>query len=319
MKDTPSIVKSPAGLSPVRRVLDNGASDHRQGVACHSGGDVARIASAPARCSIRLTLAGLAHFVSRTIDRGTTTRSADEIADVLDSRGVSLAVSVNRHAMSLICTCLVEDYAVIAGVLADILRNAAFPEPERSTPGAARSRRSFVRTRTIRPPSHAEALMALLYGARHPYGRPVRGSRRARGADRSCRAPAVSSAALSALRPLSLVIVGDLEPARAIDVAAEVLGGWQPDADATGQPDALLAEVACRDGAPGPGGADDEQVAGRYRLWVHVDHPCRSGVLRLYAHEQCARSVLAGRAARRQHPRAAGDGVLRVRAASMPA
>ncbi len=40
---------------------------------------------------------GVAHFLSKTIDRGTTSRSADQIAEALDSRGVSLATAVTRQ------------------------------------------------------------------------------------------------------------------------------------------------------------------------------------------------------------------------------
>jgi zinc protease len=47
---------------------------------------------------------GLSHFVSRVIDRGTVTRTAADIADALDDRGVSLGVTVNRLALSCTCT-----------------------------------------------------------------------------------------------------------------------------------------------------------------------------------------------------------------------
>ena len=40
---------------------------------------------------------GVSHFVSRTIDRGTIADTADEIAERFDSRGVSLAITVNRQ------------------------------------------------------------------------------------------------------------------------------------------------------------------------------------------------------------------------------
>ena len=77
--------------------------------------------------------AGLSHFVSRTIDRGTATRTADRIADELDDRGVSLSVTVNRHAMSLVCTCLVEDLEPILALLADIIMHPTFPGDEVET------------------------------------------------------------------------------------------------------------------------------------------------------------------------------------------
>src|SRR5262249_2387867 len=40
---------------------------------------------------------GLTYLLSRVIDRGTATQSADEIAEDLDSRGMTLTTVVTRH------------------------------------------------------------------------------------------------------------------------------------------------------------------------------------------------------------------------------
>jgi zinc protease len=170
---------------------------------------------------------GLSHFVSRTVDRGTSSRSADDIAELLDSRGVSLSVLVNRHAMSLVCTCLVEDYQAIMSLLAEMLRSATFPESEVET------RRGEIITLIRQDEDNpatvaAEGLMAMLYGPDHAYGRPTRGT-----IESVQRIDAAALRAFHALRfrPqfLSLVIVGDLECAHAIDVAAETLDEWRGD------------------------------------------------------------------------------------------
>ena len=60
---------------------------------------------------------GLAHFVSKVIDRGTETRSADAIAEALDGRGVTLNSSVGRHLLTLGCTCLAEDFEDMLGLV----------------------------------------------------------------------------------------------------------------------------------------------------------------------------------------------------------
>ena len=228
------------GLAPVRRILDNGAaiiakeSRATPAVTLHANlraGTVFDPADAP----------GLAHFLSRTVDRGTATLSADEIAERLDSRGVSLSVTVNRHVMSFVCTCLVEDYPVIVTLLAEIIRHASFPDAEVET------RRSEIVTLIRQDDDNpaavaAEGLMADLYGHAHPYGRPVRGTLASVGA--------IDAAALRAFHrercgplELSLVIVGDLEPERAIDAAAVAFADWQTDATRAGS--ALpLTEVA---------------------------------------------------------------------------
>ena len=65
---------------------------------------------------------GAMYLLSKVIDRGTTTRSADEIAEALDGRGISLGVSVTRHLFSFICTCLADDFDDVLALLGDIIQ-----------------------------------------------------------------------------------------------------------------------------------------------------------------------------------------------------
>ena len=84
------------GLAPVRSVLDNGTSV----IAKHAGATpaVTLLASFEAGTIFDPpSELGVSHFVSRTIDRGTATHTADDIAERLENRGVSLAMTVNRH------------------------------------------------------------------------------------------------------------------------------------------------------------------------------------------------------------------------------
>jgi zinc protease len=169
-------------------------------------------------------LSGVAHFASKTIDRGTAARSADQIAEELDSRGVSLAASVTRQVLSLTCTCLVEDFEVVLRELAEIIEHPAFPAAE------VDSRRSEVIT-LIRQDEDSPAavavdgLMEMLYGAAHPYGRKLRGT--------VATAERIDTAALSGfhgahIRPdsMSLAIVGDVAPQRAVDAASTAFLAW---------------------------------------------------------------------------------------------
>ena len=212
------------GLAPVRAVLDNGAvviakrSPTTPAVTIHAS-CAAGTAFDPLGCP------GLAHFVSRTIDRGTLARQADEIAEELDRRGVALSIAVNRHALSLVCTCLVEDLASILGVLADIVVHPAFPEGEVATRRGEIT--TFIRQDEDNPATVAtEALFADLYGPDHGYGRRTRGS--------VASVEAIDRAALqrfhaARFRPssLSLVMVGDMEPAFAIEAAGAAFGAWR--------------------------------------------------------------------------------------------
>ena len=212
------------GLAPVRRVVDNGVvllakeSKTTPAVTLHASFQAGTIFDPPNHD-------GLAHFVSRTIDRGTETRSADQIAEELDSRGVSLAVTVNRHALALVCTCLVEDLSSMFGLLADIAMHPTFPADEVETKRGEIV--TFIRQDEDSPAAMAnEALMAGLYGESHPYGRRPRGSVES--------VEAIDRAALRRFHAerfspggLSLVMVGDVEPARAIEAAGAAFGGWR--------------------------------------------------------------------------------------------
>ena len=214
------------GLEPVRRVLENGAtiiakeSRATPAVTVHASLRAGTVYDPPA-------IAGLSHFVSRTVDRGTAGRSADDIAELLDSRGVSLTVMVNRHAMSLVSTCLVEDYPVVMSLVAEILRSATFPDIEVETKRGEIV--TLIRQDEDNPATvAAEGLMSMLYGSDHPYGRPTRGTV---DSVHHIDAAALRAFHASRFRPhlLSLVVVGDLESNRAIDVAAEVLAEWKAD------------------------------------------------------------------------------------------
>lgn len=211
------------GLAPSRAALSNGAVV----IAKHSPTTPAVTIHASVRAGSEFDppgQAGVAHFVSRTIDRGTPTRPAARIAEELDDRGVSLSVTINRHAMWLVCTCLVEDLGSILTLLADVIVHPIFPPDEVETKRGEIA--TLIRQDEDNPATMAaEGLLADLYGPSHAYGRRPRGS--------SEDVDTIDRAALRAFhaerfRPasLSLVVVGDIEPARGIDAAAHAFGGW---------------------------------------------------------------------------------------------
>ena len=213
------------GLSPTRDVLDNGVAiltkqtNTTPAVTLHASLLAAGSTSDPS------SLAGLAHFVSRTIDRGTSRHSADQIAEALDGRGVSLSVSVGRHALSLVATCLVEDFDAILSLLAEIVTAPTFPEAE-----VDRRRGEIVtliRQDEDSPAAVAtDGLMAMLYGGLHPYGRPIRGT--VETVERIDRAVLQRfHGEYVAADAMTLAIVGDVEPARALDVASRAFGQWK--------------------------------------------------------------------------------------------
>ena len=212
------------GLAPVRAVLHNGAivtakrSTTTPAVTIHAGFLAGSVYDPPAH-------AGLAHFVSRTIDRGTATRPAGVIAEELDRRGVSLSTMVNRHATALFCTCLIEDLDDVLALLADIVMHPVFPDEE-----VAIKRRevvTLIRQDEDNPAVMAtEGLLTDLYGADHGYGRRPRGSVETVGA---IDADALRRFHGERVRPgaMSLVMVGDVDPQQAIDAARQAFGDWR--------------------------------------------------------------------------------------------
>src|SRR5205823_2958968 len=115
------------------------------------------------------------HLLSRVIDRGTTTRSADQIAEELDSRGIALAITVTRHLFSIVCTCLADDFEPVLNLLGDVLTAPSIPDVELSTRKGEVV--TAIRQDEDNPAVRAvEALMALLYPEGHPYGRRTKGT-----------------------------------------------------------------------------------------------------------------------------------------------
>ena len=168
--------------------------------------------------------AGTAWLLSRVIDRGTATRSASNIAEALDSRGITLTITVTRHMFTLACRCLAEDFEPVLAILADILTMPSVPEDELAI------RKGEVVT-SIRQDDDSpavragETLMERLYPNDHPYGRRTKGSI-ATVEDLSRDQLLALHTARFAPSALTAVIVGDGDTSRIEEVTARVLGDW---------------------------------------------------------------------------------------------
>src|SRR4051812_277098 len=211
-------------LSPVRTRLDNGVTL------------LAKQTRTTPAVSISLALragsivdppdcAGMTWLLSRVIDRGSASRSAADIAEELDSRGITLTVLVTRHAFSLVCRCLADDFETVLALLGDIVMSPSLADGEIATRKGEVI--TAIRQDEDNPAVRAtEALIGALYPAGHPYGRRTKGS-----IERVAQFTRGQLVRLHAERfapgELTAVVVGDVEPARAKDVAARVFGSWQ--------------------------------------------------------------------------------------------
>ncbi|HEY7499517.1 MAG TPA: pitrilysin family protein [Vicinamibacterales bacterium] len=216
-------VAVPRGLSPVRTVLDEGSvllvqeTSMTPAVTINAtimAGGVYEPSSIP----------GLAYVTGRVLDRGTTTRTAAQIAEDLDDRGVSLRIATARHTIAVTCTCLSEDFDDVLRIVIDTIRNPVFPdgEVEKRRAETLNSLRQDEDNPAIRA---VQVLFALLYGPSHPYGRPAKGT--VESVERVTRADLVRYHTTRFRAPrLVLAVAGDVPASRALDRAALELGGW---------------------------------------------------------------------------------------------
>ena len=212
-----------AGLGPVRERLANGVTLVVQETHAQPAVTISASMSAGSLCDPP-GVEGLAQLLSRLLDRDAGTRTADEVADILDLRGVSPLISVTRHATTVTCDCLAEDVETVLEIVCDMLRAPSCPPDEIDT------RRGQLLTKLRQdedsPSTRAlEAVMTQLYGEDHPYGRRPKGSAATvEGIDR----PQLLDfhAAWFAPDRLTLVLVGDIGVSAAVAAVTRVCGAW---------------------------------------------------------------------------------------------
>ena len=216
--------QEPRGLAPVRTVLDNGVVILAK--EAHMTPAVAiNLAVRAGSASDPPGAEGTTWLLSRVIDRGTATRSASEIAEELDSRGITLSIFVTRHLFSMTCTCLTEDFEPVLTLLGEMLTAPSCPVAELATRKGEVV--TAIRQDEDSPAIRAsETLMAHLYGDGHPYGRRTKGTIEI--VDRLTRDDLVRQhAAHFAPGGLIGVVVGDVPASQVQDAAARIFGAWR--------------------------------------------------------------------------------------------
>ncbi|OLD16875.1 MAG: hypothetical protein AUJ01_09825 [Acidobacteria bacterium 13_1_40CM_3_65_5] len=168
---------------------------------------------------------GTTWLLSRVIDRGTAKRSAADIAEALDSRGITITIAVTRQLFSLVCTCLAEDFEAVLALLGEIVITPSLLDREIETRKGEVI--TAIRQDDDNPAVRAsESLMALLYPDGHPYGRRTKGSIEVVETLTRDRLLHLHDQRFAPTE-LSAAIVGDVNPSHVHDVAAGVFGRWQ--------------------------------------------------------------------------------------------
>ncbi|MGE3536329.1 MAG: M16 family metallopeptidase [Candidatus Tectimicrobiota bacterium] len=73
---------------------------------------------------------GLSQLTASLLVKGTSTRSAEDIAALFDAKAATLAADSGYHSIVLHTTCLREDFPALLEVYADLLLHPTFPEAE---------------------------------------------------------------------------------------------------------------------------------------------------------------------------------------------
>ncbi len=172
---------------------------------------------------------GLAEIVAAMLDEGTTSRSAERIAAEVESMGASLSASCGWDGAYVSLRCLKPAFDRTLDLAVDVLREAAFPEPEwerirGQSVAALRSARDSADARAHR------ALLKALYPEGHPYRHPLSGVESV--VAELGREEAVAFRDRTFAPGLAAVAVaGDVEPDQVAAMLEARLADWRGDAD----------------------------------------------------------------------------------------
>lgn len=166
---------------------------------------------------------GLSELLAKTLNQGTKTRSARQIAEEIQAAGGDLETGANRDRVVVTTSVLSSKSEAAVGLLADVLKNASFPDNEVAL--AKRNLSDSLRQREAQPGFQANrALARVLFGS-SPYSvvAPTQDSLT------QMTAAELRQEFARRFRPdqALLVAVGDFDTAKMNALLKEKLGGWK--------------------------------------------------------------------------------------------
>jgi zinc protease len=169
-------------------------------------------------------MAGLASVTTNTLCRGTTAHSGDELAEIIDSRGMSLGESVEHYESSVRLWTLSEYTEMACRTLAEMVRQPIFPEREIANyveRAVAREKIDEQNPETIAVRTFDQALFG-----KNPLSRPAGGT--AVSLKGVTREKAVAfHKEFFAPNAATLVFAGDITADRAVALAEQFFGDWK--------------------------------------------------------------------------------------------
>lgn len=168
--------------------------------------------------------AGLAWLTAELLDQGTRTRSATQIADAAELLGASLQTRASWDAIAAGLHVLTARVEPALALLADVITAPTFPAAELER---KREERLAAILQELDDPRALASLnfTAAVYGAEHPYGVPVAGTRTSM---ESLTRDDVSDFCRRTMSPAHsfLVLAGDIEADNVLVLLERLFGGW---------------------------------------------------------------------------------------------
>ena len=169
-------------------------------------------------------LAGLANFTAEMLSKGTSLRSAQQIAQSFDQSGAEFSVECDNDASYFSLTCLSQDLEKLLPVFMDLLQNPKIDSTE-----VERLRGQLItgiQAQRDRPMTISQqAFEKWLYG-QHQYNHPVEGEETTVGA--------IKSGDLTAFHKkyfvpnnCAIALVGDIKTAQVTGLFKKLTNGWQ--------------------------------------------------------------------------------------------
>jgi zinc protease len=184
--------------------------------------------------------AGISHLLQQVLVKGTTTRSALEIAETAEGLGGGISASADVDFSELRATALARNWKKMIELMADVALRPTLPDAE--IDGERKAMLTALRSRQDQPfPLAMDTVMSRVYGD-HPYGRPVLG--RPAALERIDRPALVAYHQRFYRAPrMILAVSGDVS---AREVMAEVARRFATAAAGEGEPEPTLPAAVAR-------------------------------------------------------------------------
>ncbi len=173
-------------------------------------------------------LPGISELLADTVNQGTRTRTARQIAEEFQAAGGDFSANAEADALTLSAEVLTAKAEPALTVLADVLQNATFPESEVEL--ARRNQADSLRAREAEPQFLASRALAQAAFGNHPYH--VIASTQAALAQMT--AAELRQIYTQRFRPdqALLVVVGDFDAAKMSPAVRAALGNWKAPVEA---------------------------------------------------------------------------------------